>query len=61
MSRGPVDGEPGAPDCPTPVGTFTVQWKDPHHVSDLPNHAPMPYSVFFASGGVAFQDRKSVV
>jgi hypothetical protein len=56
VTRGPVQMEPGAPDYPTPVGTFTVQWKDPHHVSDMPNHAPMPYSVFFASGGVAFHE-----
>jgi L,D-transpeptidase catalytic domain len=56
VTRGPVDIEPGAPEAPTPVGTFTVQWKDPHHVSDMPNHAPMPYSVFFASGGVAFHE-----
>jgi hypothetical protein len=56
VARGPVGIEPGAPDDPTPVGTFTVQWKDPHHVSDMPNHAPMPYSVFFASGGVAFHE-----
>jgi L,D-transpeptidase catalytic domain len=56
VTRGPVDIEPGAPDDPTPVGTFTVQWKDLHHVSDMSNHAPMPYSVFFASGGVAFHE-----
>jgi hypothetical protein len=56
VTRGPVQMEPGAPEDPTPVGTFTVQWKDPHHVSDMPNHAPMPYSVFFASGGVAFHE-----
>jgi L,D-transpeptidase catalytic domain len=56
VTRGPVHMEPGAPDDPTPVGTFTVQWKDPHHVSDMPNHTPMPYSAFFASGGVAFHE-----
>ena len=56
VTRGPVHMERGAPDDPTPMGTFNVQWKDPHHVSDMPNHAPMPYSVFFASGGVAFHE-----
>jgi hypothetical protein len=56
VTRGPVDIEPGPREEPTPVGTFTVQWKDPHHVSDMPNHAPMPYSVFFAAGGVAFHE-----
>lgn len=54
--RGPVPIKPGAPDEPTPTGTFTVQWKDEHHISDMPNHAPMPYSVFFAPGGVAFHE-----
>jgi L,D-transpeptidase catalytic domain len=56
VTRGPVDIEPGPAEEPTPVGTFNVQWKDPHHISDMPNHAPMPYSVFFANGGVAFHE-----
>ncbi|NMH97233.1 L,D-transpeptidase [Pseudonocardia acidicola] len=56
VMRGPVPTMPGAPDEPTPVGTFKVQWKDPHHISDSPNHAEMPYSVFFADGGVAFHE-----
>jgi Uncharacterized protein conserved in bacteria len=54
VTRGPVPIKPGAPDQPTPVGTFVAQWKDPHHISDAPNHAEMPWSVFFADGGVAF-------
>lgn len=56
VTRGPVRMMPGDPSDPTPVGTFAVQWKDPHHVSDMPNHAPMPNSVFFAAGGVAFHE-----
>ncbi len=56
VTRGPVPMMPGAPDEPTPLGTFDVQWKDPDHVSDMPNHAPMPFSVFFAPGGVAFHE-----
>ena len=36
------------------VGTFTVQWKDPHHVNT--QGQPMPYSTFFADGGVAFHE-----
>jgi hypothetical protein len=54
--RGPVPIMPGDADDPTPVGTFHVQWKDQNHVSDMPNHAPMPFSVFFADGGVAFHE-----
>ncbi|MCW0212224.1 MAG: L,D-transpeptidase [Pseudonocardia sp.] len=56
VSRGPVRIEPGDAQDPTPVGTFTVQWKDQNHVSDMPNRAPMPFSVFFADGGVAFHE-----
>jgi hypothetical protein len=54
--RGPVRMMPGDATDPTPVGTFHVQWKDQNHVSDMPNHAPMPFSVFFADGGVAFHE-----
>jgi hypothetical protein len=57
--RGPVSISSGSAREPTPVGTFYVQWKDKNHKSQefrLPNGqgAPMPYSVFFADGGVAF-------
>ncbi|GAY09918.1 L,D-transpeptidase [Pseudonocardia sp. N23] len=54
VDGGPVAMMPGAPDQPTPVGTFHVQWKDPHHVNTLDQ--PMPWSVFFADGGVAFHE-----
>ena len=43
----------GRPDAPTPTGTFRVSWKDKDHFSREFN-APMPNSVFFAPGGVAF-------
>ncbi|GAA2895065.1 L,D-transpeptidase [Pseudonocardia halophobica] len=56
VARGPVRMMPGDATDPTPVGTFHVQWKDQNHVSDMPNHAPMPFSVFFADGGVAFHE-----
>lgn len=56
VARGPVRMMPGDATDPTPVGTFRVQWKDQNHVSDMPNHAPMPFSVFFADGGVAFHE-----
>ncbi|GAA2804949.1 L,D-transpeptidase [Saccharopolyspora taberi] len=43
----------GRPETPTPTGTFRVEWKDKDHVSGEFN-APMPNSVFFAPGGIAF-------
>jgi hypothetical protein len=59
VTRGPVDVSSGGPGEETPVGTFSVAWKDKNHKSKEykePNGqpAPMPYSVFFATGGVAF-------
>lgn len=49
----PVSVMTGRKGYPTPKGRFTVQWKDRDHVSTEFDSAPMPYSVFFASG-VAF-------
>jgi lipoprotein-anchoring transpeptidase ErfK/SrfK len=37
----------------TPLGFFHVSWKAEHWVS-TEYHEPMPYSVFFAAGGIAF-------
>ncbi|GAA5154364.1 L,D-transpeptidase [Amycolatopsis dongchuanensis] len=51
---GPVQAEPGGPESPTPVGSFRVEWKDREHYSSEYNHEPMPNSVFFAAGGIAF-------
>jgi len=51
---GPVKIMPGKADGPTPVGRFRVQWKDQEHYSSEFDNAPMPNSVFFAAGGVAF-------
>lgn len=50
---GPVRIEPGSPGQPTPRGTFAVDRKDKHHVSNEYNE-PMPDAVFFAPGGIAF-------
>lgn len=50
---GPVRIEPGSPGQVTPVGNFTVSWKDKHHISSEFNEA-MPDAVFFAPGGIAF-------
>ena len=38
----------------TPTGTFHVLWKDADHKSAEFIDAPMPNSVFFADGGIAF-------
>ena len=53
---GPVPIMPGSPDAPTPVGTFSVLWKDKNHVSSEYPGVKMPNSVFFTDGGVAFHE-----
>lgn len=57
--RGPVPITSGGPGKETLPGTFKVLWKDKNHVSNESKTpqgapAPMPWSVFFAQGGVAF-------
>lgn len=57
--RGPVPITSGGPGKETLPGTFKVLWKDKNHVSNESRTpqgapAPMPWSVFFAPGGVAF-------
>lgn len=56
VMRGPVQINKGAAGKNTPAGTFDVQWKDLHHRSKEYNNAPMEYSVFFTTGGVAFHE-----
>ncbi|MCE0762162.1 L,D-transpeptidase [Pseudonocardia kujensis] len=51
--RGPVQVQTGDREDPTPVGTFSVQWKAEQYTS-REYLVQMPYSVFFAPGGVAF-------
>jgi len=46
---------PGDPDNPTPRGSFTVQWKAPTYTS-REFLVQMPWSVFFADGGIAFHE-----
>lgn len=53
--RGPVEMMDGDEDEPTPVGTFTVEWKAEKWTS-REFGTPMPYAVFFAAGGVAFHE-----
>jgi hypothetical protein len=54
--RGPVPISSGGPGRETPRGDFRVEWKDAEHRSAEFNGAPMPYSVFFAQGGIAFHE-----
>jgi hypothetical protein len=51
--RGPVPITPGDEENPTPRGSFTVQWKAPTYTS-REFLVQMPWSVFFADGGIAF-------
>jgi L,D-transpeptidase-like protein len=55
IAYGPVPISSGAPGSPTPAGTFSVSWKDKENTSSI-YHTPMPYSVFFAPGGIAFHE-----
>jgi hypothetical protein len=54
IERGPVDITSGGPGEETPTGNFSVAWKDRNHIASNAALTPMPYSVFFATGGVAF-------
>ncbi len=56
VGYGPVSISHGAAGEETPTGTFAVQWKDEHHHSAEFDDAAMPYSVFFAPGGIAFHE-----
>ncbi|MFC5946657.1 L,D-transpeptidase, partial [Pseudonocardia lutea] len=51
--RGPVQVQTGDREDPTPLGTFAVQWKAEQYTS-REYLVQMPYSVFFAPGGIAF-------
>lgn len=51
--RGPVEFMDGDANAPTPRGTFRVEWKAEQWTS-REFGVPMPYSVFFAPGGIAF-------
>jgi lipoprotein-anchoring transpeptidase ErfK/SrfK len=56
VTYGPTPITSGRLDHPTPVGVYRVLWKDRDHRSSLFNNAPMPYSVFFTSTGIAFHE-----
>jgi lipoprotein-anchoring transpeptidase ErfK/SrfK len=53
--RGPVPIQHGDLKDPTPRGTFSVQWKAEQYTS-REYLTQMPYSVFFADGGIAFHE-----
>jgi lipoprotein-anchoring transpeptidase ErfK/SrfK len=55
VTRGPVQVMTGDNDDRTPLGTFHVQWKAEQYTSRQ-YLTQMPYSVFFADGGVAFHE-----
>ena len=55
VRRGPVPVRVGDEMGPTPVGRFRVQWKHEDRVSGELG-TPMPYSVFFADGGIGFHE-----
>jgi lipoprotein-anchoring transpeptidase ErfK/SrfK len=50
ITYGPVAARGGGKHARTPKGSFSVIWKDEHHLSKEFNNAPMPYSVFFYPG-----------
>ncbi|MGD9532130.1 MAG: L,D-transpeptidase, partial [Pseudonocardia sp.] len=53
VTFGPVLVSTGAAEEETPTGTYRVEWKNLHHISGE-SGVPMPFSVFFAPGGIAF-------
>jgi hypothetical protein len=55
VTRGPVPITHGGTTNPTPTGTWPVAWKDQEHTSSIYGDS-MPYSVFFAPGGIAFHE-----
>jgi hypothetical protein len=55
IERGPVDISPGGKGKETPRGNFRVLWKHKdHHSTEY--DSPMPWSVFYAPGGIAFHE-----
>jgi len=56
VTYGPVPITSGRAGYETPPGTFAVQYKVRDEVSREFNNAPMPYSVYFEDGGIAFHE-----
>jgi lipoprotein-anchoring transpeptidase ErfK/SrfK len=55
LTYGPVRVSLGGAGHRTPTGSFRVAWKDEEHTSSSYGIS-MPFSVFFAHGGIAFHE-----
>lgn len=56
VTLGPVPISHGGKGTETPTGDFAVYAKEKDHFSAEFDGAPMPWSVFFAPGGIAFHE-----
>ncbi|MBP2368803.1 L,D-transpeptidase [Pseudonocardia parietis] len=56
VTLGPVEVSHGGQGTETPTGDFEVYAKEKDHYSAEYDGAPMPWSVFFAPGGIAFHE-----
>lgn len=56
VTIGPVEVSHGGQGTETPTGDFEVYAKEKDHYSAEFGGAPMPWSVFFAPGGIAFHE-----
>ncbi len=50
----------GTDDHPTPTGVFPILWKQRHNVSEKYGNAPMPWSMFLTTDGVAIHGGSEV-
>ena len=50
----------GTDEHPTPLGTFPILHKQRHNVSEKYDNAPMPFSMFLTTDGVAIHGGRSV-
>ena len=50
----------GTDDHPTPTGVFPILWKQRHNVSEKYGNAPMPWSMFLTTDGVAIHGGSTV-
>ena len=50
----------GTEEHPTPVGQFPILWKQRHNVSEKYGNAPMPWSMFLTSDGIAIHGGSEV-
>ncbi|MFI9816208.1 L,D-transpeptidase [Saccharothrix variisporea] len=56
VEYGPVPITAGRPSDPTPTGYFSVLYKVQNERSREFNDAPMPYTTYFAPGGIGFHE-----